>query len=103
MPGALREELIGRVAAVTGFAHDQVSDWLPGAPAPVDEAVERDRLHAAIRDASLRYTLDPAGFSNPLLRRTAEHVLAHPDDPAGSAPRDDADMVRLLTLLVATA
>ncbi len=102
-PGALREELIGRVAAVTGFAHDQVADWLPGAPEPVTESVERERLHAAIRDASLRYTLDPAGFSNPLLRRTAEHVREHPDDPAGSAPRDDADMVRLLTLLVATA
>ena len=102
-PGALREELIARVAAVTGFAHDQVADWLPGAPEPVTESVERERLHAAIRDASLRYTLDPAGFSNPLLRRTAEHVREHPDDPAGSAPRDDADMVRLLTLLVATA
>jgi DNA primase len=103
VPGALREELIGRVAAVTGFAHDQVADWLPGAPEPVTESVERQRLHAAIRDASLRYTLDPAEFSNPLLRRTAEHVRTHPDDPAGSAPRDDADMVRLLTLLVATA
>ena len=84
-PGALREELIGRVAAVTGFAHDQVADWLPGAQSadPANDLADRERLHAAIRDASLRSTLDPDTFSNPLLRRTAAHVRAHPDDPTG--------------------
>ena len=116
---AVREDLIALVASRVGLQRALVSSWLPAC-----EAASRQRPTSIATDAVaaeggpgrgllVRCVADPEEaaalpigpaiaelFPDALLRRAAEHIRLHAQDPAADLPDDDHELVAFITGLL---